>query len=356
MKTKLLPIFFILLFSLSLMSCGEETQSEKSQPEVVNVEVQNPVTSLPQVLTHKGKIRSSKSVNIQSRASSYVDEILVEVGDEVKENQLLVKLNSDDLISKKAQLSAKLEEVKATLENAEKDYERYKNLRKKNSVSEKELESIRLKYNSVKSQKAAVESQLNEVESELKYFNIRAPFEGLITSKSAQEGDLANPQYPILQMEVDNAFEFHFSVSERAIPALRKGQLATVKVSNDGQVIDAQISEISSSSLNSGGQYLVKAKLINENNIELFSGQQAEIQLVTDVLDQGVFIPKPALMRRGSLQGLFVVSPDNKAMLRWVEVGADYGEHIEILSGLSEAEPVVISADSKLYNGINVNY
>lgn len=356
MKNKLSPIVLFAVLILSLAGCGEETQNENPQPEAVEVKVQKPVTSLPQRLNHKGKIQSSKSIGVQSRVASYVDKIFVDIGDAVSKNELLVKLNSDDLQARQAQISAQLEEIEATLENAEKDYERYKNLREKNSVSEKELESIRLKYKSVKSQKAAVESQLKEIKSELKYFNIRAPFEGLITSKSAQEGDLANPQYPILQMEVDNAFEFHFSVSERAIPALRKGQLATVKVSNDGQVIDAQISEISSSSLNSGGQYLVKAKLINENNIELFSGQQAEIQLVTDVLDQGVFIPKPALMRRGSLQGLFVVSPDNKAMLRWVEVGADYGEHIEILSGLSEAEPVVISADSKLYNGINVNY
>ncbi|SDG67536.1 efflux RND transporter periplasmic adaptor subunit [Psychroflexus sediminis] len=355
MRTKLPPIVLIVLLSLGLASCGEESQSENTKAQAVNVEVQDPVSSLPQRLRHKGKIRASKSVNIQSRASSYVEKILVEVGDEVRENQLLVKLNSDDLESKQAQVSAQLDEVKASLEIAEKDYERYKNLRAKNSVSEKELESIRLKYNSVKSQKSAAENQLKEVESELKYFNIKAPFDGVITSKLAQQGDLANPQSPILQMEADTAFEFHFSVSERAILAIRKGQLAKVVLSNDGQELDAQISEISSSSLNSGGQYKVKATLFNENSIELLSGQQAEIQLVTEVMDKGIFIPKSALMRRGSLQGLFVVSPENKAMLRWVEVGADYDDYIEILSGLSEAESVVISADSKLYNGINVN-
>lgn len=357
MRTKFPPIVLIVLLSLALGSCGEkETKSENTEAQAVNVEIENPLSSLPKRLTHKGKIRASKSIHIQSRASSYINAILVEVGDEVKENQLLVKLNSDDLKSKQAQISAQLNKVKASLENAEKDNERYKNLREKNSVSDKELESVRLKYNSVKSQKAAVESQLKEVASELKYFNIKAPFDGVITSKLAQQGDLANPQSPILQMEVDNAFEFHFSVSERSISALKKGQLAKVIISNNKQKLDAQISEISSSSLNSGGQYMVKATLFDENTVELFSGQQAEIQLVTEVMDQGVFIPKTALMRRGSLQGLFVVSTENKAMLRWVEVGAEHDDYIEILSGLSAAESVVISADSKLYNGINVNY
>ncbi|MBZ9627903.1 efflux RND transporter periplasmic adaptor subunit [Psychroflexus sp. CAK57W] len=356
MKNKLSPIVLFAVLILSLAGCGEETQNENPQPEAVEVKVQKPVTSLPQRLNHKGKIQSSKSIGVQSRVASYVDKIFVDIGDAVSKNELLVKLNSDDLQARQAQISAQLEEIEATLENAEKDYERYKNLREKNSVSEKELESIRLKYKSVKSQKAAVESQLKEIKSELKYFNIRAPFEGVITSKLAQEGDLANPQTPILQMEVDNAFEFHFSVSERAISALRVGQDATVEISNGSQQIDAQISEFSSSSLNSGGQYVVKAELINKNNVELFSGQQAEIQLVTDVLDQGIFVPKSAVFRRGGLQGLFVVSPANKAMLRWVETGISYGDHTNILSGLSSDESIITSADSKLYNGMPVKY
>jgi RND family efflux transporter MFP subunit len=356
MKTKLLPILFISLLTLSLASCGEETQNEKTEPQAVNVKVQNPTTTLPQRLSHKGKIQSSKSIDIQSRGSSYVEQIFVNVGDKVEKNQLLVKLNSEDIASKRTQLLAQLEEVNASLENTERDYERYKNLREKNSVSEKELESIKLKFKSVQSQKAAVESQLKGIESELKYFNIKSPFDGIITSKHLQEGDLANPQMPILQMEVNNAFEFHFSVSEREISALRKGQLSTVEISNDHQKIDAQISEISSSSLNSGGQYIIKAKLLNNDNIDLFSGQQGEIQLVTDKLDQGVFVPESALIRRGGLQGLYVVSAEQKAMLRWVKVGANNGKHIEILSGIQTDESIITSSDSKLYNGINVNY
>jgi RND family efflux transporter MFP subunit len=355
MKNKLLPIFFS-VFLLSILSCGEKTENKKPEQISVDVKIEYPTTSLPQLLSYKGKIQSSKSIDIQSRGSSYVDKILVDVGDAVHENQLLVKLNSDDLMSKQNQLTAKLDEVSATLENTEKDYKRYKSLREKNSVSEKELESISLKYNSVKSQKAGVESQLKEIQSELKYFNIKAPFEGVITSKMVQEGDLANPRFSILQMEVENAFEFHFSVSERAISSLRKGQLATVVVSTDGQKIDAQISELSLSSSETGGQYVVKAKLLTENDVQLFSGQQGEIQLITDSLDQGIFVPKSALIDRGGLQGLYVVSPENKAMLRWVETGVNYDEYIEILSGLSSDESVVTSADSKLYNGITVKY
>lgn len=356
MKTKLLLIFFISLLTLSLASCDEKTQSKDTEPKAVNVKVQNPTTTLPQRLSHKGKIQSSKSVDIQSRGSSYVERIFVDVGDVVNKNQLLVKLNSVDITSKRTQLLAQFEEVEASLENAERDYERYQNLREKNSVSEKELESIRLKYRSAQSQKAAVESQLRGIESELKYFDIKSPFDGVVTAKHIQEGDLANPQMPILQMEANKAFEFHFSVSEREILALRKGQLAKVEISNDHQKVDAQISEISSSSLSSGGQYIIKAKLLNNDNIELFSGQQGEIQLVTDKLDQGIFVPESALIRRGGLQGLYVLSSEQKAMLRWVEVGAHYGEHVEILSGIQTDESIITSSDSKLYNGINVNY
>jgi RND family efflux transporter MFP subunit len=269
---------------------------------------------------------------------------------------MLVKLNSDDLNSKQAQLTARLEEVEALLKDSERDYKRYQNLREKNSVSEKELESIQLKYNSVKSQKAAIESQIQELESELKYFNIKAPFDGIITSKLAHEGDLANPQSPILQMETEEAFEFQFSVSDRDISKLRKGQLAKVKVIENQEELDAQLSEISSSSQHSGGQFLVKASLLDVGNFNLFSGQQAEIQIVTNELEKGIFVPESALIRRGSLQGIYVLSAENKAMLRWVEVGESYEAYVEILSGLNSNESFITSSDSKLYNGINVNY
>ena len=342
------------MFGMS--SCGEETKTEKSSTPPVNVKVEKPKGNLPQHLNYKGKVQSSQSVNIQSRGSSYIEDILVDVGEEVSENQMLVKLNSDDLNSKQAQLTARLEEVEALLKDSERDFKRYQNLREKNSVSEKELESVQLKYNSVKSQKAAIESQIQELESELKYFNIKAPFDGIITSKLAHEGDLANPQSPILQMETEEAFEFQFSVSERDISKLRKGQLAKVKVIENQEELDAQLSEISSSSQHSGGQFLVKASLLDVGNFNLFSGQQAEIEIVTNELEKGIFVPESALIRRGSLQGIYVLSAENKAMLRWVEVGESYEAYVEILSGLNSDERFITSSDSKLYNGINVNY
>jgi hypothetical protein len=105
----------------------------------------------------------------------------------------------------------------------------------------------------------------------------------------------------------------------------------------------------------SGGQYIVKATIISGEKENLLSGMKASLQLTTNDTESGVFVPTSAIVRRGELKGLYVVSQQNTALLRWVRTGQLVGGHIEILSGLTPDEQVITKANSKLYNGIKVS-
>lgn len=342
--------------SSMLFSCGKKTEETASTEVGIAVEVAKPTTELPKSLQFKGKISSAKSTSIRTRGSSFVEEVDVKTGDKVKQGQLLIRLNNADLQAKKAQVEAQLQQVNAQLSNTQRDVERFRNLREKQSISAKELENIELQLTSVQAQKQAMLQQLQEINSELKYFEIKAPFDGVITAKNVQKGDLANPQQAMLQLEGSGVFEMQVSVSERDIQNFQQGDTAVVQLDNASVELKAIISEVSSSSATTGGQYRVKASILSVANQALFSGMNASLKLTTNQASKGIFVPQSAIIRRGELKGLYVISQQQTALLRWVRVGENNGEQVEVLSGLNANEQIITSATSKLYNGIKVSF
>ncbi len=70
--------------------------------------------------------------------------------------------------------------------------------------------------------------------------------------------------------------------------------------------------------------------------------------------EESIMIPKSALVENGQLTGVYVVSSQNTAVLRWLKIGKTFGDNVEVLSGLNSKEPYIISANGKLYNGAKI--
>ncbi len=107
--------------------------------------------------------------------------------------------------------------------------------------------------------------------------------------------------------------------------------------------------------MNSGGQYLVKIELPGSGLDNLFSGMY--VSAVFPVSGQGskkILIDKSAILTKGELDGIYTVSESGTAILRWLKLGQEIGEQVEVLSGISEGEEYIVSAEGKLYNGVNI--
>ena len=109
--------------------------------------------------------------------------------------------------------------------------------------------------------------------------------------------------------------------------------------------------------MGTGGQYLVTVDL-PEAATGLRSGMYASVRLPRSGSEatgpQTLLVPKEALVSRGQLTGVYTVSQNDRALLRWVRLGREFGEQVEVLSGLRAGETLVVSADSKLYNGARI--
>lgn len=355
MKRQLILLVLIGTMILSACSIENNRQSDESP---VNVEVYSPKVSDENSLYISGTVTSSRQAIISTRMMGFVEKIHVKQGEHVNKGQLLVVINSNDLKAKRMQAAAMVEEAKAAVKNANLDYGRYKKLHDKNSVSDKELENIELNRISVESRLQMAIQSLNEIDAMLAYTDIRAPFSGIITQKLIDEGSTASPGMPLLVLEQPSDLEVSTSVSEIYMPYINLGDSVEVEIKSLEKHLSGIISEISPSSSFSGGQYSVKINLGSQENVQLFAGMYASIEIPVKnsrSSRKNIWIDTSSLVKREQLNGVYVVTPDNQAMLRWVRLGKNEGESVEVLSGLNESDRVIRLNGSKLYNGMKVN-
>jgi len=353
-------IYITIAIALSILvtSCGNSHKKpivESMTPVAVQVSSVQANGSNPFV-TASGKIEATNSANLSTRVMGFVNKINVKVGDKVRKGQLLISINNADLQAKRAQVNANITKATAGFKNAEKDYNRFKNLFADNSASQKEMDDMTVHYEMAKAELEAVNQMKNEISAQFAYVNIRAPFNGVITNKFIEMGDMANPGAPLIAVESPKKFQVTAMVAESNISQIKSGTKVAVLVKSLGKTISGNVTEVSSSAKNTGGQYFVKVAL-NKTDINILSGMFATVQFPVERKANTasiVLIPTTAIIKNGGLKGVYTVSKQNTALLRWLRLGKTYDDKIEVLSGLNSTELYIMSADGKLFNGAKV--
>lgn len=353
-------VFLLTLVTASVFmtSCGSEEKKTaidtvptiKIRTSKVAINNNNPFLSV------SGKIQATNSADLSTRMMGYVNKVHVNVGDKVRKGQLLVSIKNTDLQAKKGQVNAGITQAKTAFTNAEKNYNRFKNLFESNSVTQKEMDDMTANYQMAKAGLEAANQKKNEINAQLAYSNITAPFSGVVTRKNIDNGDMANPGIPLISIEMPKEFEVLAMVPETEISQIKKGTIVTVLVKSIGETIKGKVIEVSTSAKNTGGQYLVKINLEN-TDVNILSGMFSTVQFPVErkVKSELVLIPTDAIVKNGQLSGVYTVSESNTALLRWLRLGRTYGNKVEVLSGLNADESYIVSAEGKLFNGAKVS-
>jgi RND family efflux transporter MFP subunit len=358
MKNKKYILAATLGVTILISSCG--SKDKKAVPDAtpavaVIVKTVSEDNSSP-FLSVSGKIEATKSANISTRMMGYVDKIHVKVGDKVRNGQLLLSVNNADVSAKLAQVNAGITEATAAFTNAEKDYNRFTTLFKQNSASQKELDDITANHNMAKARLESAKQMKNEVNAQMGYANIRAPFSGIVTNKFISAGDMANPGMPLLEVESPGQYQVLAMVPESEILSIKNHTEVKVQIKALNQKVKGKVTEVSTSSKNTGGQYLVKV-ILDKTDAQLLSGMYATVQFPVEQksTSSAVMIPVNAIINNGQLTGIYTVSQSNTALLRWLRLGRTFGDKVEVLSGLSANEQYIVSAEGKLFNGAKIS-
>jgi RND family efflux transporter MFP subunit len=293
------------------------------------------IASTPQPATEDvmGTVQAKLHATIEAKVPGRIETLPVVLGQSVKAGALLVQLDVREI-------QAKLDQASAGFKQAERDYQRASALLAQQAMTQAEYDAAQARYQVAK---AAVA----EAESMLAYARVAAPFDGVITRKQADVGDMAMPGKPLLEMEDPSALRFVADVPDAIGDRVQAGAHLKVKVGSAGQAIDGQVTEIAPAANPVNRTLQVKLDLPAAPGLR--SGQFGRLA-VPLAEAASIQVPASAVLRRGQMELVFVVT-DNVARLRLVRTGKRSGDRVELLSGVSPGDRIVTEDAAQLIDG-----
>lgn len=337
--------------------CSSSDEPETKTAKAVSLNVQKARQNQSAATNrYSGTVSSDHAVNLSTKIMGQITHLDVGVGDYVKKGDVLVRIKDDNLQAQKNQAEAGLAEARAGLQNAEKNYQRYKNLFKQESVTQSELDNITMKYDMAKAKVQRLEGKLNEINDMLDYSTLRAPFNGHVTAKNMSEGDMASPGRPIISFEQKGALKVELTIPETQIHLINVGDTVSVNVTAANlRNVTGRVSNVSTSGSRGSRQFKVEVRLPDlEKNSSIRSGMFADVGLESEA-GSVITVPQSAIVERGQLMGLYTLSSNSTLVLRWVRLGEKMNGSVEVLSGLSTGESFVTSVEGTLREGQKVN-
>lgn len=352
----------ILIFSVAgLLSCsGKEEKKDGPIEKPIPVIIATASSGSQHAVIASGQVEAVQTGNISTRVMGRITNINVKAGDKVSKGQLLVTISDEDIRAKRAQTEAMIAEAEAAFASAKKDYDRFTALYNQQSATAKELDNVNLQFSAAKARVDAARQMRSEVNASLAYSSLYAPFSGVVTQKLAEVGNIANPGMPILTIEQSGILQVSASIAESDISNVQVGDITNVQVKSTAKNFEGKVVQLNPSSQFTGGQYIIKISIPEADKKDLYSGMYVNVNIplkdeAKQVTNDNVLIPATAIINRDDLTGIYTVGANNTALLRWIRIGKNYGDKVEVVSGLSKDEKFILSSEGKLYNGAPVS-
>lgn len=294
--------------------------------------------SLPRSLTVPARVISQSLTQVAAQVPGRVQEIYVQVGDRVKKGQPLLRLQAAEYEARVSQTRAAVAQTQAQLTQVTADYERYRRLFREGAVSPREFEAMEARFRAAQAALSQAQAQEREAAVLKGYTVLTAPVSGVVAARPAAVGDLAHPGQPLLILYDPADLQLEAEVSEDQRRLLAPGmevEVTVPAVCYEGRLPLAEIFPISQ-----GESRTFTVRTARLTATGLTPGMYARLRLPLPEA-RGVVVPRGALKRVGQLT-LVEVLTDAGPVSRPVTPGAEVGEQVEILSGLTPGEQIIV--------------
>ena len=330
----LIPIV-VAVFALDGCGAKPERPKDLSTPlPTVSVRVQT-AESKSQMVTEEvvSTVRAKVRATLEARLSGRIETMPVVLGEAVRKGQLIARLDAGEI-------AARLEQAEAVLEQAEREGKRVSALFTGQGAT-------RAEYDSAQARQRVAKGAAAEAKAMMGYVEIVAPFDGLVTRKWVDRGDLAAPGKPLVDIEDPSALQMEADVPEAIAARIQRNARLKVGVDSVSSELEGVVSEIAPVTDPVTRTFRIKLDL--PPTAGLMPGQFARLAVPIGER-QSVRVPVTALVQRGQLEMVFSVT-NQRAQLHLVKAGQRVGGEIEILSGLNAGEVVVVSGADQLTDG-----
>jgi membrane fusion protein (multidrug efflux system) len=276
---------------------------------------------------------------VLARVGGEVIEILVEEGDLVGEGQILARLDGD-------RLRLEMNEARAKYEKTSREYDRYLNLHARGLVSSAALDEM--KY-SRDAQRAGFELKKLEYE----YSRIRTPIAGVVSSRDIKLGQNLSVNDTAFRVTDTSKLVAHLKIPQSEMAKITAGDLATISVDAvTDRTFEAFIARVSPTIDMKNGTFRATAYVDNDEGL-LAPGMFGRFDIAYEKHEDAITIPVEAVVEEDNQFVVYVVD-DGEAVRQIVTTGIEDDGVVEILSGISEFDQVVVTGQGSLRNGSRV--
>ena len=336
MKGQFLTALGLLLATLLIPAgCSRKVENANSQalPRVtVQTQVaENQVRAATEETV--GTVRAKLHAVIEAKVSGKIEQMLVVPGQRVPAGELLATVDAREI-------QAQYDQALAVRQQAESDLKRATDLFHQNILSPSEFDAAQSRFHVAEAATSAARTLLD-------YTRVTAPFNGVITRKDADVGDLAVPGKPLLEMEDARNLRLEADVPEALMDKIALDDRLPVRIGVLETNMEGVVSEIAPSADPNSRTFLVKLDLPSVPGLR--AGQFGRVAVPVGEAST-LCVPASAVVQRGQMELVFI-AVDGRAQMRLVKTGKHIGDQVELVSGVDPGEAVVVNGSGNLVDG-----
>ena len=340
----IIPLALIAIVVIRLKSNKEIAQQKIYQydkEQAINIEaytIKN--ENLNEQLLLSGTFEPNKETKISTEIQGKINEIFVDAGSFVKKGQMVVQIDN-------SLLKLQLQTIDVQIEGLEADVKRYTILANADAIQGVQLEKATLGLRSSKVQRALLVEQINKT-------TIKAPFDGVVTSKLTEVGAFAAPGIPLIQVTDIALLKFTVNTPENNLRDIQVNQSYSITTDAFPEISLTGKATLIGSKANIGNSFPVQFTVNNTTDLKIKSGMFGKVILKNDNQEKGIIIPSSAIVGNANQPQVYLIK-NGKSVLQAITLSKKIGNKTVVSSGLKTGDLIVSNGFINIFNGANVS-
>ena len=362
-KTKFLisVIGIIVIILLIIIKIKSTSNSASNRPLMKPTVVVSTLTGIEmeRSISLTGDILPIQQANIYSKVSGNIDRIFVDIGEFVRQNQVLALIDSTIYSQNVRQANAAYLQAVANLNNSKLNFDRNQSLSDQNLISKQDLDNSQTSYQIASAQMEASLANLRNTQTLLNYCKVTAPFSGIITKRYLDAGAYVtsstnSPSAVLFNLMEMNTVKVIINVPEKNVSDLNIVKDVVVKVDAlQGKEFNAIIKKTSQALDMSTRTMAIEVDINNQNHI-LKPGMFATVNLILEKKQNAMTVPLQSVLNDSNGDYVFTVGTDSIAKKTYIKTGISNEQYTEITAGLSGEDKVIIVGQTMVRNNMKV--
>lgn len=302
------------------------------------------------------RVQAFVETPIYARTDGYLKRWLVDIGSKVKAGQLLAEIETPEVDQQLKQMEAAEAQAQANLDLARTTAERWNNLLKFDGVSKQEADQNMAAY---KARQADLEAAIANV-GRLKYMQsfqkVVAPFDGIITARNIDVGALisAGTTKELFRLDQTEILRVYVNVPELSSLSMVSGVPAELRVAEfPNRIFSGKVVRTAGAILPASRTLLIEVQVPNPKG-ELLPGTFGEVRFKITLPQEPLIIPSNTLLFRAKGTQVALVDKKQTVHLQSVSLGRDFGTSVEVISGLTESDSIIVNPSDSVSEGTSV--